>query len=148
MKITIATLGSRGDVQPYLALGRGLQKAGHQIRMAVDKTFAPLVRESGLTLSPVNADPRKALQEDIRQIGSNPVRLMRWIKRHFNPLAHQYFLDIQAACRDSEGLIFSNLAFASYHVSEAMNIPALAAFLQPSTPTRSFASTTGPAPQR
>jgi len=29
MNVAILTLGSRGDVQPYLALGRGLAGAGH-----------------------------------------------------------------------------------------------------------------------
>ena len=36
-RITILALGSRGDVQPYITLGQGLQAAGHQVRVA---TFA------------------------------------------------------------------------------------------------------------
>ncbi len=35
MKVVILTLGSRGDVQPYLALAVGLQQAGHQVTLAV-----------------------------------------------------------------------------------------------------------------
>ena len=31
MKITIVTIGSRGDIQPFLALGVGLSRAGHQV---------------------------------------------------------------------------------------------------------------------
>ena len=31
MRITILTAGSRGDVQPYVGLGVGLQRAGHQV---------------------------------------------------------------------------------------------------------------------
>jgi UDP:flavonoid glycosyltransferase YjiC (YdhE family) len=31
MRITVLTLGTRGDVQPYVALGLGLQRAGHQV---------------------------------------------------------------------------------------------------------------------
>ncbi|MFN2214155.1 MAG: glycosyltransferase, partial [Anaerolineales bacterium] len=34
MKITIATVGTRGDVQPYIALGLGLQADGHQVQIA------------------------------------------------------------------------------------------------------------------
>jgi hypothetical protein len=30
MKILVACVGSRGDVQPYVALGAGLQQAGHK----------------------------------------------------------------------------------------------------------------------
>ncbi len=34
MRVTILTIGSRGDVQPYIALGLGLQACGHQVRLA------------------------------------------------------------------------------------------------------------------
>jgi sterol 3beta-glucosyltransferase len=34
MNITILTVGSRGDVQPYLALAGGLRRAGYQVRVA------------------------------------------------------------------------------------------------------------------
>ena len=34
MNATILTLGSRGDVRPYVALGRGLQAAGHEVNLA------------------------------------------------------------------------------------------------------------------
>jgi UDP:flavonoid glycosyltransferase YjiC (YdhE family) len=33
MKITIAKVGSRGDVQPYVTLERGLQSAGYQVQI-------------------------------------------------------------------------------------------------------------------
>ena len=34
MRITIITIGSYGDVQPYIALGLGLQAAGHNVCLA------------------------------------------------------------------------------------------------------------------
>jgi len=34
MNVAILTLGSRGDVQPYVALGRGLAAAGHEVTVA------------------------------------------------------------------------------------------------------------------
>ena len=39
MNITILTLGSRGDVQPYVALGKGLLKRGHDVTICTGKTF-------------------------------------------------------------------------------------------------------------
>ncbi|HEX2907098.1 MAG TPA: glycosyltransferase [Phototrophicaceae bacterium] len=44
MRITILALGSRGDVQPYVALGVGLQRAGHAVRVVTFENFAPLVQ--------------------------------------------------------------------------------------------------------
>ena len=34
MRIAIQTLGTRGDVQPYVALGLGLRRAGHDVVLA------------------------------------------------------------------------------------------------------------------
>ncbi len=39
MRVTIIAIGSRGDVQPCVALGMGLQSAGHEIRLATHSSF-------------------------------------------------------------------------------------------------------------
>ena len=48
MKITILTVGSRGDVQPYLALGVGLHNAGYSVKFATHDTFNRLACLSDL----------------------------------------------------------------------------------------------------
>lgn len=143
MKITIATVGTRGDVQPYVALGLGLQDAGHHVQIATDPLFQSFIESHGLGFAPVNADPRQAMQEDIRQIGSNPIRLLRWIDRQFTPLARQYFIDMHAAAQDSDAILVSALAFAAMHVAQSLGIPSLATYLYPVTPTRTFPSMAG-----
>ena len=140
MKITIATVGTRGDVQPYVALGLGLQDAGHQVQIATDPLFQTFIEKHGLGFAAVNADPRQAMQMDLPQIGSNPVRLLRWIDQQFTPLARQYFIDMRAAAQDSDAILVSALAFAAMHVAQALDIPSLATYLYPITPTRAFSS--------
>ncbi|MGB5845426.1 MAG: glycosyltransferase [Anaerolineales bacterium] len=140
MKITIATVGTRGDVQPYIALGRGLQAAGHQVQIATDPLFQTFIENHGLGFAAVAADPRTAMQEDMRQIGGNPLRLLRWIDRQFTPLARQYFIDMRDACQESDAILVSALAFAAMHVAQALGIPSLATYLYPLTPTRAFPS--------
>ena len=56
MPITILAAGSRGDIQPYLALGVGLRAAGHRVRFAAFRNFASLVEPYGLDFTPVDAD--------------------------------------------------------------------------------------------
>ena len=48
MHIAIIALGSRGDVQPYVALGVGLKAAGHSVRLVTHENFAPLAAAHGL----------------------------------------------------------------------------------------------------
>ncbi|MDC0722823.1 glycosyltransferase [Nannocystis bainbridge] len=56
MKILIATLGSHGDVQPYVALGQGLQAAGHDVSLCTCEHFTGFIREHGLDYRPMNND--------------------------------------------------------------------------------------------
>ena len=56
MRIAIIALGSRGDVQPYLALGRGLNQAGHTVRLVTNKNYGPLVQSHGLDFWPLYGD--------------------------------------------------------------------------------------------
>lgn len=56
MKILIATIGTRGDVQPYIALGRALMDAGHEITICTCAHFEPFIRRYGLGYAYVNND--------------------------------------------------------------------------------------------
>ncbi|MCW2661152.1 MAG: hypothetical protein JWP83_2304 [Mycobacterium sp.] len=49
MKFALATLGSRGDVEPYAALGRELQRRGHEVRLAIPPDYLGFVESAGLT---------------------------------------------------------------------------------------------------
>ena len=138
MRITVIAVGTRGDVQPYVALGLGLQSTGHQVQIATDPLFQSFIENHDLGFKPVNADPRQAMQEDMRQVGGNPLRLLRWIDHQFTPLARQYFIEMRAAAEDSDAILVSALAFAAMHVAQALGIPSLAAYLYPITPTRAF----------
>ena len=48
MKIAILALGSRGDVQPYIALGQGLKQAGNTVRLVTHENYESLVTSHGL----------------------------------------------------------------------------------------------------
>ena len=48
MQITILAPGSRGDVQPYVALGKGLKDAGHTVRVLATQDFQDLVTAHAL----------------------------------------------------------------------------------------------------
>jgi len=45
MKITIFAAGSRGDIQPCIVLGKGLQQAGYQVLLAAPGDFAGFVQQ-------------------------------------------------------------------------------------------------------
>lgn len=63
MNILIFSLGSRGDVQPYLALAVGLQQADHRITLATSPEFAPLIEGYGVGMHPVRISLQALMQQ-------------------------------------------------------------------------------------
>jgi UDP:flavonoid glycosyltransferase YjiC (YdhE family) len=63
MRITILAIGSRGDVQPLIALGVGLRRKGHQVRLVAGDEFAGLVRGAGVSFVPLGLTMQSAMQE-------------------------------------------------------------------------------------
>jgi UDP:flavonoid glycosyltransferase YjiC (YdhE family) len=53
MRVAIQTLGTRGDVQPYLALALGLAGRRHEVQIAAPVQFEAMVREHGITFAPL-----------------------------------------------------------------------------------------------
>ena len=48
LRILLAAIGSSGDVNPVLGLGKALKARGHRVSLATNEIFEGLVRESGL----------------------------------------------------------------------------------------------------
>jgi len=62
LRITCLTIGSRGDVQPYIALCKGLLKEGHHPKIATHAEFEPWVRKHGIDFAPVDGDPAELMR--------------------------------------------------------------------------------------
>jgi UDP:flavonoid glycosyltransferase YjiC (YdhE family) len=73
MRFALATLGSRGDVEPCAAIGRELQRRGHEVRMAVPPNLISFVESAGLA-SVVPHGPDQELQNAniLRKYGQTP----------------------------------------------------------------------------
>ena len=56
MKIAILTSGTRGDVQPYVALGKALQTRGHDVLLACPDNFAAWVEGHGLAFRSIGVE--------------------------------------------------------------------------------------------
>ena len=67
MRILLFGFGSRGDVQPYVALGLGLQAAGYEVTIAAGLNFGPLVQDYGLRFAPIRVDIERFMQQDASQ---------------------------------------------------------------------------------
>ncbi|MGV0607714.1 glycosyltransferase [Mycolicibacterium sp. XJ1904] len=58
MKIVLASYGTRGDVEPCIALGRELSSRGHEVRVAVSPNFVDFAEAAGLVAVAYGPDPK------------------------------------------------------------------------------------------
>jgi len=105
MRITILAYGSRGDVQPYVALGAGLQRAGHPICLAAPEMFRLLVTAHGLEFAPLAGDPRLLIERVVERVGGRPdlFRAVPVLLSYVVPLAAQVLADAERAARAPMG---------------------------------------------
>lgn len=140
MRIIILTVGSRGDVQPYVALGVGLQQSGYQVTLATDTSFEQFVRDYGLKFAPLRAAFLQLMQTPEGRAalaGNNRLRLMQQIM----PMLRNMMDDAWAAAHDADAIVYHPKVLAGYHIAEKMGVPGLLALAIPLySRTRSFAN--------
>jgi sterol 3beta-glucosyltransferase len=140
MRVTMCTFGSLGDVQPTIALAKGLKEAGHEVRLFTHETFADLARAHNVSFLPLPGDPREALITTAAVgIGKNPLRMARWLRQNFRPVLHDLFRTTLDAVAGSDLVVSASLSFTAFHFAEKLGIPAISTQCQPSTVTRAFA---------
>src|SRR5207249_703519 len=140
MRITIITIGSYGDVQPYIALGLGLQAAGHSVCLATHARFKPFICTRGLDFFPIESDPSAILESEAGRAwldsGSNPVLFFHRLSCLVEPVLQQAIIDCWNACRNAEAIVLAQLGIGvAYPVIENLGVPYCMAYLQPLTPT-------------
>lgn len=98
MKITILTIGTRGDVQPLIALGLGLKQAGHSIKIVTHSIFKFWIESCGFDFAAVEGDPIGFLESEegkkILESGSNPIEFIRLFSQTISPFVDRLMSDI------------------------------------------------------
>lgn len=149
MRIKILTVGSRGDVQPFIALGSGLQKAGHHVTLATHGNYETLVRERGLDFFPLQGNLREMVGSDAGQAmlgtGRNFVAFMREFMNMMNTLLPRLLADSVDACQDADVILYSTFSFFGYHIAEKLGVQSIGTYLCPVSRTHEFPSIGAPA---
>jgi sterol 3beta-glucosyltransferase len=139
VKITILTYGSRGDIQPFLALALGLQKAGHTIRLAAPERYTQFIHQHGVPFAALAGDPVE-ISARFNDAGTNIVRSVQAISKHVFAIAPQVVRDIKVALTGSDLVIDSFLFTTGGHTfARQLGIPDISIQTFPMfAPTRAF----------
>ena len=83
LRVVLATVGSRGDVQPMLAIAQVLVAHGHTCVVAAPPNFEGWVTSLGFAFAPLGADMQVYMQENRQAMGGNPLKMLRGASRYF-----------------------------------------------------------------
>lgn len=142
MRITILTAGSRGDVQPYVALGAGLVQAGHQVRIPAPPIFRDLIQTAGLefvpttSLNPHDLIYRPDIQRAVKQ--GNQLLVLRLLLKESRLVMESLLQEFWELSQGSQLLITSGAFFLASESAEKLDVPWLVALPAPYGTTRMF----------
>ena len=137
LRITCLTIGSRGDVQPYIALCKGLLAEGHKPKIATHAEFEPWVRKHGIDFAPVEGDPAELMRICVEN-GMFTYSFLREASVKFRGWIDELLTSAWTACQNTDILIESPSAMAGIHIAEALSVPYFRAFTMPWTRTRAY----------
>nr|XP_018263898.1 uncharacterized protein I303_03774 [Kwoniella dejecticola CBS 10117]OBR86056.1 hypothetical protein I303_03774 [Kwoniella dejecticola CBS 10117] len=153
LNILILIVGSRGDVQPYIALGMRLAEDGHRVRLGTHKEFRDFVREASsrkVEFFDIGGDPRELMAYMVKNpglipgwkslksgdVGKNTKMLKEILAGTFRACV---FPDLETQIPFSANAIIANPpCFGHIHVAEALGIPLHMSFTMPWSPTTAF----------
>ncbi|SPJ82351.1 probable sterol glucosyltransferase [Fusarium torulosum] len=150
LNIVIQVVGSRGDVQPFIALGNELQRYGHRVRLATHDTFENFVKGSGLEFFPIGGDPAELMAYMVKNPGLIPsmqslaageiqkkrVMMEEMLEKFWHscitpdPSTGTPFV--------ADAIIANPPSFAHIHCAQALGIPVHLMFTMPWSSTRAF----------
>jgi UDP:flavonoid glycosyltransferase YjiC (YdhE family) len=119
MRVTILAFGTRGDIQPFVALGGALQATGHAVRIVTHASFYDFVTRYGLDCTTIDIDFRKAWQSQ-EKAGVNLFAVYRMVRDD----TMQALLTMWEASQDAEALIFNYMGrIPGKHIAEKLGVP-------------------------
>ncbi|KAF8775213.1 hypothetical protein HU200_004613 [Digitaria exilis] len=146
LKIAMLVVGTRGDVQPFIALAKRLQEFGHYVRLATHVNFRTFVKSAGIDFYPLGGDPRIMAQYMTKNKGfclAAPTDIYAQRKQ-----LKEIIFSVLPACTEpdldtgipfrAQAIIANPPAYGHLHIAEALGIPLHIFFTFPWTPTDEF----------
>ncbi|KAF5389258.1 hypothetical protein D9757_003518 [Collybiopsis confluens] len=131
------TIGSRGDVQPYIALGLGLKKENHKVTIVTHEEYRDWIEGFGLEFKQAGGDPGALMKLSVEHKMFSP-EFFKESLSHFRNWLDTLLVDAWESCQGADVLIESPSAMAGVHIAEALHIPFFRAFTMPWTKTSEF----------
>ncbi|EGF98010.1 family 1 glycosyltransferase, partial [Melampsora larici-populina 98AG31] len=137
LKVTCLTIGSRGDVQPYIALCKGLQRAGHVCTIATHPEFKQWIEAYGIKFASIGGNPKELMKHCVEH-GILSFSFWRQGYSKFSGWLKELLHNSGEVARGSDLLIESPTTMVGAHIAESLQIPYYRAFTMPWTSTSEY----------
>jgi UDP:flavonoid glycosyltransferase YjiC (YdhE family) len=117
--VVLAPVGSRGDVQPMLALALGLRARGHDVRFGAPANFEPWIRSHGFPFTPLGPD----MEADLRRHGDRVQSAWHQMRILRAEIVPQQFAALRGLCAGADLVVGAGLQAAGPSVAEALGVP-------------------------
>lgn len=150
MKILLIGYGSRGDVQPLIALGHGLKNAGYDVAIAAGANFREMVTEAGFGYEAFRTDMQAMInsasgQAWIEKSSANSMVEAQNMKRMMNEYGATMGEDILRMAQNADVLVSGLPTFMLTHaIARKLGKKHLTIMLAPLNPTADAAATMVP----
>jgi len=148
MNILIIAPGSRGDVQPYNALGKGLKNAGHHIRFVSHHNFKSLVTSYGLEFWSVDSDVKGIVENNEMRERIEKGNFLLLMAQMAKEAQREALLFAKSGLSAAQGMdiVLAGMAglYTGVAIAEKAKLPFVQAYVVPFTPTKDFSSVLTP----
>jgi sterol 3beta-glucosyltransferase len=137
VRVLISTQGTRGDVQPFVALARALGRRGHSVSMCAPEGFRSTIERHGIDYAYMS----NAVLELTEAVLRAPTRTeQRRLFKGFGAIIRAGLEDEWRAAQalQPEMLVYHSKALGSHHIAEKLGVAEFLAMPLPLTPTRAF----------
>lgn len=129
MRVAITGTGTRGDIQPFLLLGKALVERGHEVVVYASPDFADLASEVGVPFQGFGRPFEEVQAEMQRAFEEHPIRAF------FGSIAREMVQDqardVAPLVRGADVVIGNSIVLMGPSAAEAAGVPYLLAVLQP-----------------
>lgn len=129
MRVLLSTVGTRGDVQPVLALALAVRRLGHEVRLCIPPNFIDQATGMGLEASPVGVEMRAPASGSAPKLTAEQLRRMR---ESMPDLISDQFDSIEPAAKGCDVILGANAhQYAAPSIAELAGIPFISAVYAP-----------------
>lgn len=152
LSIVVMAVGSRGDVQPFIPIGRRLAER-HRVRIATHREFRPMVEAAGLEFYPLAGDPHELMEYIVKTGGRivpmHPGQLWEDVPKKRAMIA-EILASTWRACTEgdpeepggrpfrADAIVANPPSYGHIHCAEALHVPLHMVFTMPWTATCAF----------